>query len=110
VLVPGGKLAKIGVLLRHGGYSISFNAPSAGRLAIFWYLVREGAKRKQPVLIAKLSVSFHQAGAAKIKIILTRNGRRLLVHAKQLTVTAQGTFTPNGKPATKATKRFRLKR
>jgi hypothetical protein len=110
VLVPGGKLAKIGVLLRHGGYSISFNAPSAGRLAILWYLVREGAKRKQPVLIAKLSVSFHQAGAAKIKIILTRNGRRLLAHAKQLTVTAQGTFTPNGKPATKATKRFRLKR
>lgn len=55
-LIPFGKAATIAAILRHGGYSCSFKAPSTGRVAISWYLTPKGAhlaKAKQkPVLIA----------------------------------------------------------
>ena len=54
--------------------------------------------------------SFSAAGTAKIKIQLTAAGKRLLKHAKQLKLTAKGTFTPTGKTAITTTKVFVLKR
>jgi len=61
-LLPSGHAARIGVLLRHGGYSLSFIAPTAGRVVISWYLVPNGvrlaAHGPQPVLIATVSGRF----------------------------------------------------
>jgi len=50
------------------------------------------------------------AGAATITIKLTPVGKRLLTHARQLMLTAKGTFTPTGKHAIMATKTLTLKR
>ena len=98
---------------KHGGYSFSFIAPSAGRLVISWYFVPKGAHRtkaKKPVLVARSSVVRHKAGRAKIKIVLTVKGRKLLKGVRHLTLTAKGTFTPTGQAATSTTKTFTLKR
>ena len=113
VLKPRGKAAKIGRLLKHGGYSFSFTAPSAGRLVIRWYLVRKGAHvatAKKPVLVASASVVFQKAGKATIKVSLTGKGRKLLKHAKRIKLIAKATFTPAGGRATSTTKTITLKR
>jgi hypothetical protein len=110
VLVPTGSDARIGLLLRHGGYSVVFDCPSAGRLAISWYLEPRGARVKQLLLIAQLRMSVQPAGARTVKITLTRRYRHLLVHWQRSTVIAKGTFIPSGQPATTVTKRFILRR
>jgi len=112
VLKPRGKAAKIGHLLRDGGYSFSFTAPSAGRLAIGWYLVPKGAhvaKATKPGLVASASVVFPKAGTAKIKVSLRGQGRKLLKNAKRVKLTAKGTFTPTGGMTTSTTKTITLK-
>ena len=113
VLKPRGKAAKIGRLLKHGGYSFSFTAPSAGRLVIDWYLVPNGAhvaKAKKPVLVASANVVVHKAGKATIKVSLTGKGRKLLKNAKRVKLTVTATFTPAGGTATSTTKTITLKR
>jgi hypothetical protein len=112
VLKPRGKAAKIGRLLRNGGYSFSFAAPSAGRLVIDWYLVANGthgAKAKKPVLVASASVVFHNAVKATIKVSLTGKGRKLLKNAKRVKLTAKATFTPAGGTPTTTTTTITLK-
>jgi hypothetical protein len=110
VLVPTGRAARIGALLSHGGYSVWFDAPGAGRLTVSWQLNPHGARGKPSVLIAKLSVNVHSAGATKVKIALTRRSRKLLAVSQRSIVVAKGTFTPSGQPATSVTKRFTLTR
>ncbi len=110
VLVPTGRAARIGALLSHGGYSVLFDAPGAGRLTVSWQLKPRGARGKPSVLIAKLSVSVRHAGVTKVKIKLTRRYRRLLAVSQRATVVAKGRFTPSGRPATSVTKRFTLRR
>jgi hypothetical protein len=109
VLVPTGRAARIGALLSHGGYSVLFEAPSAGRLAISWHLKPRRARGKPSVLIAKLSVSVQHAGATKVKLKLTRRYRQLLAVSQRSTVVAQGMFTPTGQQTTSVTKRFTLR-
>lgn len=112
-LIVSGKTARIAQLLKHGGYLVSFTAPSPGHLVIRWYFVPKGAhlaKAKQkPVLVATASVTFHQAGKAKLKITLTGKGRKLLKTAKHLKLTEKGSFTPAGGTTTSTTKTFTLK-
>jgi len=113
VLSPSGKGARIGQLLKHGSYSFSFKAPSAGRLVISWYFVPKGAHvttAKKLVLVARSNVVLHKPGRVKIKIVLTSSGRKLVNGVKHLTLTAKGTFTPTGQAATSTTKTFTLKR
>ena len=114
VLILHGKAAKIKALLKHGGYSVSISAPSAGRLVIKWYLVPKGAHiakaKKTPVVVASVSFVFRTAGIAKIKIVLTGNGRRLLKRAGHLKLTAKGSFTPAGQQTTSASKTITLRR
>jgi hypothetical protein len=114
-LTPSGKAAKIAALLKSGVFSISFRALEAGTAVINWYQVPPGAKftkkaKPKPVLVASGQRSFSAAGTTKIKIKLTAAGKRLLKHAKQLKLTAKGTFTPTGKTPITTTKVFVLKR
>jgi hypothetical protein len=114
-LTPSGPLAQIATLLKSGVFSAPFRAPQAGTAVISWYQVPPGAKlakktKPKPVLVASGQRSFSGAGTAKIKIKLTAAGRRLLKHAKQLKLTAKGTFTPTGKRPITTTKVFVLKR
>ena len=113
ILGAHGKNASIKSLLKHGGYSVSFNAPGAGQLVISWYATPRGAtsaKAKKPVLIASARASFQNAGPANVKIKLTRKGRALLKHSKRLKVNDKASFTPTGQPSTNASKSFSIKR
>jgi hypothetical protein len=113
-LTPSGNAAKISSLLKSGGLTISLTALEAGAAVIDWYEVPAGAKlakhaAAKPVLVASGQVSFPAAGTGKLKLRLTAAGKRLLKKAKQLKLTAKGTFTPTGKAATVTTKTFSLK-
>ncbi len=113
ILGAHGKNASIKSLLKHGSYSVSFAAPSAGSLVISWYEVPKGAKlakSKKPVLVASGHMTFQSAGRATVKIKLTGKGRALLKHSKRLKLTAKGSFTPSGAASTSATKSFSVKR
>ena len=114
-ITPSGKRAKIAALLKSGAYTALFKALEAGTAVIVWYRVPPGARlatktKAKPVLIAAGKHTFKAAGTATIKIKLTPAGKRLLKHAKQLKLTAKGTFTPTGKKPISKTKTFVLKR
>jgi subtilase family serine protease len=114
-LAPSGKAARIGSLLRLDGFSFAFSALAAGSLVIDWYELPPGAKlaksaKPKPVLVASARVSFAAAGRRTVELVLTRAGRTLLARAKQIRLSAKGTFTPRGRPPITATKSFALRR
>ncbi len=112
-LAPTGKAAKLTALLKAGGYSFSFQAPSAGTLVISWYQVPKGAHvsaKAKPVLVATGRTSFSKAGRARVTVKLTAKGKRLLEHAKPIKLSAKDTFTPGGKTPISAVRTFVLKR
>jgi hypothetical protein len=113
-LAPTGKAAKIGALLKGGGFLLPFKALEAGTVSVGWYQVPSGAKlakkgKAKPVLIASGKLTFPAAGTGKLTVKLTAAGKRLLKHAKRLKLTAKGTFTPSGKAPLSVTKGFVLR-
>jgi len=105
-LAHGGR-AKIGALLKHGGYSFLFAAPSAGRLVISWY---HGLPHRKKTRVATVTFVFRKRGTARIQLALTGKGRKLLTRARKLKLTGKGAFTPVGQVATSASRRVTLKR
>ncbi len=113
VLEPKGNQAKIGALLKNGGYRFSFKAPSAGRLRIRWNLPSKVASDAGKLVhppAAGLSVIFHKPGTAKLKVLLSATGRHLLRHAEKLKLVATGVFTVPGGNTGSASKAFTLKK
>jgi hypothetical protein len=96
VLKPSGKTAAIKAIVKAGGCSLSFTAPSAGTLTIDWYAT---IAHKQ-VLVASVREVFDAAGRARIKLTLTAKGRKLLRSSKRIKLTTRATFTPSGETAT----------
>ncbi len=114
-LVPSGKAAKIAALLKHGGFSLELNALEAGAATVQWFELPPGAKlaryaRPKPVLVAAGHLSFAAAGTGVLKLKLTSAGKKILQTAKQLRLTALGTFTPSSAAAVRTTRPFLLKR
>lgn len=110
-LVPVGTTATIPALLKHGGYSFSFNAPEAGSLMVQWYEVPKGARfarhtKAKLVLVASGKLTFSGAGTGKLKVKLTGAGVRLLRHARRAALTVKGTFTTSGGHPVTATSGF----
>jgi hypothetical protein len=112
LLAPRGKNAKIGALLKHRGYTVSFDSIAAGKLSISWYLVPRGARLAgaKPVLVAAGVVSTRTRGASKLAIELTGKGRKLLKAGSPVRLTAKGVLAASGRPALSATRQFTLKR
>jgi hypothetical protein len=113
-LIPSGKAATIGALLKHGGLSLSFTAPEAGSLGVQWYQVPSRAKlakttKVKPVLVASGKLTFSAAGTGKVKLTLTAQGRKLLRHAKRLKLEAKGIFTPQSGVAVSSISGFWLR-
>jgi hypothetical protein len=114
-LTPSGKAAKIAALLARGWFGLPFRALEAGTAVIDWYEVPMKAKvAKQPeskaVLLAAGRHVFSVPSTAKIKLVLTVSGRRLLRRSGKLKVIAKGTFTPLGETPVTASRTFVLKR
>ncbi len=112
LLAPRGKSAKIGALLKHRGYAVSFVSLTAGRLSIAWYLVPKGARvaAAKPVLAAVGKISTPASGASRLTVKLTAKGRSLLAPGKPLKLTAKGVLAASGRPSLVATRSFTLKR
>jgi hypothetical protein len=115
-LLPGGKAARIGALLKSGLFKQRFKALEAGTEVVKWYYLPPGAKlakaskRPQPLLVASGSIVFRSAGSAEMKIRLSSLGRALLKRSKRLRLTAVSTFTTAGEPAVTASASFQLAR
>jgi hypothetical protein len=98
--VPPRAAASIRALLGAGFYRVKLEAPTAGKLVIHWYHLPPGAhlpaaaQAPAPELVAAGKVTYPHKGARIVTIALTATGRRLLVAAKRLTVTANAAFTP----------------
>jgi hypothetical protein len=107
LLAARGKSATIRALLKHDGGTFSLAAPAPGRLVMSWYHAEGHGKQ---VLVAGVAVTFHKAGAARIKLVLTTSGRKLLRGAKSLKLSATASFRPVGHGTTRATRRLTLKR
>ncbi len=112
VLVPTGSGAKIGQLLAHKGYALSFAALGPGKLTISWYEVPRGAhvSAAKPVLVASGSVSTQAGARAKLTIRLTAKGRALLAHAHRVKLTAKAALTGSGHAPLSSTRTFTLER
>ena len=113
ILAPRGRNASIGALLKQGGYTFSFNAPSAGTLVLGWFFVPKGAhfsRAAKPVKLASVTTGLSKSGGAKVKIRLTAAGTRMLKHARTLKVMSKAIFTPSGGAGVSALKAFVLKR
>jgi hypothetical protein len=112
LLAPRGKSAKIGALLKHRGYAVSFVSLIAGRLSIAWYLVPKGAhvSAAKPVLVAVGKIATPAGGASKLTVKLTAKGRSLLAPGKPLKLTAKGVLAASGRPSLVAMRSFTLKR
>jgi hypothetical protein len=109
------KAPKLGALLKHGGFTLAFSSSEPGTLVIQWWQVPPGAHlakkgKAKPVLIAQGEARFAGAGVGKVKIGLTRPGRRLLAHANKLKLASQAQFTPTGQPAIAANGVLTLRR
>ena len=98
-ITPSGKNAKIARVLTLSGFTLTFKANQAGKLTIDWYEVPRGAKlashakhKPKPVLVGSGQVTFTAAGVKKVKIKLTSAGKKLLRHASNQPLTAEGVF------------------
>lgn len=108
------KGATIAKLLAKGAAVLTFKAPSAGTLTVKWSAgSKAGATAAKSTPIAKASKTIAAAGATKIKIKLTRAGKKALRQAKRakraLKVTSKAGFTPAGGTKTNATNRFKIR-
>ena len=118
ILAPSS--ARIKTLLKAGGYTFAFDAPSAGKLVLHWYLVpkrgrladpRAAKPKPKPVLVASVSAKTTTARKIKVKVKLSRTGRRRLRSAgTSLKLTGQASFTPSGSKQTTIRRTFTVRR
>jgi hypothetical protein len=94
-------------VLKGGGYSFAFDAPSAGQLSSSWSLVARTG-HVAGVLIASARTRIANGGRVEINVALTRRGRALMAAARQLKLTATATFTPPTGPGISARAKFTL--
>ena len=101
-----GKNATTVAILKKGGFSFGFKAPSAGTVAIKWYATVNGRK----TLIGSVTEKVGKSGAVAVKVKLDAAGRKLLKGTtKSLTVSQSGSFTPKGGKQSRTSKIIRLK-
>jgi beta-galactosidase len=113
LLSPHGSAARIAKLLKRGGYTFRFDAPSSGKLVIDWDYApprKRHARKPKPVRIAARTVSVKKAGRISVTVKLTKAGRRLLKRAKRERLTVRVSFTPIGQSTTTRTRVIELKR
>lgn len=111
-MIPKGTAARISVLLRNGGATLSFKALDAGKLVIRWRTVsvKVRGRRTKAVLVAEGRRTFERSGTRTVNVKLTKAGRRLLRGARRLRLTAEGSFTRPGRKPVTGTKSFVLTR
>jgi hypothetical protein len=85
---PKGRAARIAALLRAGGYPFLFHGYELGKERFDWYY--------RGLRVATGRLTFAVPETRKIKIRLTKAGRRLLRGASRLKLVVRSSFTPQG--------------
>jgi hypothetical protein len=96
---PSGAAAKIAAILKRGGFTYALRAPGAGTASSSWYAVPvsgRAARASARVLVASGSTRFTKSGRGRLKVKLSRAGRRLLKGARSLRLTSTAAFKPKG--------------
>jgi hypothetical protein len=107
-LSPFGRAARIGSLLARGTYAFSFAVPVSGRLTMAWDAPLRG--RRASPLVARGAAQLETPGKVRIRLELTRAGRRLLRDSSRLTLIATATLRQAGGPVIRARRGFTLRR
>ena len=97
----------IGKLLRTGAYRLRLHGLVSGAVTVRWQ--HRGSSHGSPVLVVAGSARA-TAGSFVVTLHLTRAGRRLLAHAKQLRLSVSATLTPSASPAISVTRTATLVR
>jgi hypothetical protein len=103
-LVPHGRAARIGSLLRRKRYTASFDARVGGTIELRWVV------HGKLLTIASGRGRLAGGGKAKVTMRLTRRGRALLRRRSRLSVSASGVFRPDGGAPVIAGRAFALRR
>lgn len=114
-LIPSGKTAKIGALLKAGGLAMPFKAREAGTLSVQWYELPTGAKlgrdsTAKTVLVAAGKLVFSGAGTGLVRLRLTSVGKRVLKQARRVELAVKRQFAPSGAVAVTSTNTIALRR
>jgi hypothetical protein len=104
LLTPSGKLAKIPALLKAGGYTFAFKAPSAGKLTLTW----TATVKHKKVKVGSASMSLKRQGTDKVKLKLSGAGRSLLKHSSHLALKVTTSFKASGRSVVTSTKNIKL--
>jgi hypothetical protein len=100
-------------VLRRGGFTVTFNAPMAGTLAVRLTTgagAGRSARMSRQTTIANGRRVFSAPGKATFKVKLTKPGKKLLRRAKRLRATLGATFTPKTGNRATAKKGLTLRR
>jgi hypothetical protein len=101
-----GKDATTAAIIKAGGATLTFKAPSAGTVTIKWYATVKGKK----VLIGSATKTVGAGSTAKIKVKLDAAGKKLLKASKgSVKITQSGGFKPKGGKQSTSTKKLSLK-
>ena len=96
--------ARISSLRKSGLYAFSFTSPGRGTLQLFWYEAPTGARhftKTKPITLAQSTTQFAGPRTKTVKLRLTGAGRRLVGHARHITLTVKGVFLrPPERPVT----------
>ena len=100
-------------LLAEGGTVLTFRAPSAGALSVVWSLESGAVASAKRVPLATARKTLPAAGKTKVRLRLTKAGRKALKRAKRskraVKVLSRAGFTPLGGTKTTTSKRFKLR-
>lgn len=104
ILVPSGKVASLAEVISHRGYTFSFHAPAAGKLAVTW----TATVKHRTVTVAKGGANATQPQALKVTVHLTAAGAAALHQHPRLKIKSVVSFTANGSPRVIASRTFTL--
>jgi hypothetical protein len=84
-------------VLKHGGFSFAFTAPTAGTLELQWYKPARPAhgssKKGKSLLVGRTSMVFTAAVKRTVHLKLTAKGRQALRGQKRVKLTVKAVFT-----------------
>ena len=90
-------------------FSFAFTTPVAGTLAVRWYSIKTRT-RKKVFLLASGRHKFTGPGTARIKMKLTKKGKRILRKGNRVKVLAKAKFTPLSGKALTVSRRITVRR
>ncbi len=109
-LLPAGSGARIGAILRNGGYTQRFTLPMTGGLRLDWYASSAGTGAAR-TLVARGATELLPRTSGTVNVKLTAAGIRMLKRATgSLRLTAEIVFTPILYADVRATRGFLLRR